>query len=132
MIDPIADMLTRIRQREPCVAAGGGIAPLAHQGEHCADPEEGRTADVVGMARPKIIKLLKYRQKKHRRIARHHLDCAAMWVRLRFPACSAAGVAVVSTSEGLMTGTQAGPKSRWRIALLHLVRIDLCRVLKTN
>ncbi len=118
MIDPISDMLTRIRN------AGRALRPvveLPHSRlkESIAQilKREGYLSDVAveGNAR-KIIKLkLKYQGKKNvieglRRVStpglRHYVGAADI-PRVR----GGLGVAVISTPEGVMTGTQARKKN---------------------
>ncbi len=118
MIDPISDMLTRIRN------AGRALRPvveLPHSRlkESIAQilKREGYLSDVAveGNAR-KIIKLkLKYQGKKNvieglRRVStpglRHYVGAADI-PRVR----GGLGVAVISTPEGVMSGTQARKKN---------------------
>ena len=118
MVDPIADMLTRIRN------AGRALLPTV-QIPHSRMKEsiavilkgEGYVADVnVEGKLPKTIKIkLKYEGKKTvieglKRIStpglRRYVGATEI-PRVR----GGLGVAVVSTSEGLMTGTQARKKN---------------------
>jgi len=119
MIDPISDMLTRIRN-------GGRALLPAVEMPHSKIKEsianilkkEGYVADVVvdGKAAKKTIKLkLKYEGKKNvieglKRISspglRRYVGSNDI-PRVR----GGLGVAVVSTSEGVMTGTQARKKN---------------------
>lgn len=119
MIDPISDMLTRIRN-------GGRALLPAVEMPHSKIKEsianilkkEGYIADVVvdGKAAKKTIKLkLKYEGKKNvieglKRISspglRRYVGSNDI-PRVR----GGLGVAVVSTSEGVMTGTQARKKN---------------------
>ena len=119
MIDPISDMLTRIRN-------GGRALLPAVEMPHSKIKEsianilkkEGYVADVVvdGKGAKKTIKLkLKYEGKKTvieglKRISspglRRYVGSTEI-PRVR----GGLGVAVVSTSEGLMTGTQAKKKN---------------------
>jgi small subunit ribosomal protein S8 len=118
MVDPIADMLTRIRN------AGRALLPTV-QIPHSRMKEsiagilklEGYVAEVnVEGKVPKTIKIkLKYEGKKTvieglKRIStpglRRYVGAAEI-PRVR----GGLGVAVVSTSEGLMTGTQARKKN---------------------
>lgn len=119
MIDPISDMLTRIRN-------GGRALLPAVEMPHSKIKEsianilkkEGYVADVAvdGKAAKKTIKLkLKYEGKKCvieglKRISspglRRYVGSTEI-PRVR----GGLGVAVVSTSEGLMTGTQAKKKN---------------------
>jgi len=119
MIDPISDMLTRIRN------GGRALLPTVEMPhskikESIANilKKEGYVADVVvdGKAAKKTIKLkLKYEGKKNvieglKRISspglRRYVGSTEI-PRVR----GGLGVAVVSTSEGLMTGTQARKKN---------------------
>jgi small subunit ribosomal protein S8 len=119
MIDPISDMLTRIRN------GGRALLPTVEMPhskikESIANilKKEGYVADVVvdGKAAKKTIKLkLKYEGKKTvieglKRISspglRRYVGSTEI-PRVR----GGLGVAVVSTSEGLMTGTQARKKN---------------------
>ena len=118
MVDPIADMLTRIRN------AGRALLPTV-QIPHSRMKEsiagilkgEGYVAEVnVEGKLPKTIKIkLKYEGKKTvieglKRIStpglRRYVGATEI-PRVR----GGLGVAVVSTSEGLMTGTQARKKN---------------------
>ena len=118
MVDPISDMLTRIRN------AGRALLPTV-QIPHSRMKEsiagilklEGYVADVnVEGKMPKTIKIrLKYEGKKTvieglKRIStpglRRYVGATEI-PRVR----GGLGVAVVSTSEGLMTGTQARKKN---------------------
>jgi small subunit ribosomal protein S8 len=118
MVDPIADMLTRIRN------AGRALLPTV-QIPHSRMKEsiagilkvEGYVADVnVEGKLPKTIKIkLKYEGKKTvieglKRIStpglRRYVGATEI-PRVR----GGLGVAVVSTSEGIMTGTQARKKN---------------------
>ena len=118
MVDPIADMLTRIRN------AGRALLPTV-QIPHSRMKEsiagilkvEGYVADVnVEGKLPKTIKIkLKYEGKKTvieglKRIStpglRRYVGATEI-PRVR----GGLGVAVVSTSEGVMTGTQARKKN---------------------
>ena len=118
MVDPIADMLTRIRN------AGRALLPTV-QIPHSRMKEsiagilklEGYVADVnVEGKLPKTIKIkLKYEGKKAvieglKRVStpglRRYVGATEI-PRVR----GGLGVAVVSTSEGIMTGTQARKKN---------------------
>ena len=118
MVDPIADMLTRIRN------AGRALLPTV-QIPHSRMKEsiagilklEGYVADVnVEGKLPKTIKIkLKYQGKKAvieglKRVStpglRRYVGATEI-PRVR----GGLGVAVLSTSEGLMTGTQARKKN---------------------
>jgi len=119
MIDPISDMLTRIRN------GGRALLPTVEMPhskikESIANilKKEGYVAEVVvdGKATKKTIKLkLKYEGKKTvieglKRVSspglRRYVGSTEI-PRVR----GGLGVAVVSTSEGLMTGTQARKKN---------------------
>ena len=118
MVDPISDMLTRIRNGgralRPVVAV-----PHSRMKESIAHilKKEGYVADVaVDEKNLKTINIrLKYEGKKTvieglRRISRpglRHYVGATEIPRVR----GGLGVAVISTSEGLMTGTQARKKN---------------------
>jgi small subunit ribosomal protein S8 len=118
MTDPISDMLTRIRNAgralHPAVAV-----PHSRVKEDIANilKKEGYVAAVsVEGKLPKTMQLkLKYQGKKNvieglRRISRpglRHYVGAAEIPRVR----GGLGVAVVSTSEGVMTGSQAKKKN---------------------
>jgi small subunit ribosomal protein S8 len=118
MTDPISDMLTRIRN------AGRALLPTvemphSRMKENLAHilKQEGYVAEVsVEPGMPKKIKLkLKYQGKKNvieglRRISkpglRHYVGATEIPRVL-----GGLGVAVVSTPEGVMTGTQARKKN---------------------
>jgi small subunit ribosomal protein S8 len=118
MTDPISDMLTRIRN------AGRALLPnveMPHSGikESIAYilKKEGYIAQVAVEGKPfKTIKLqLKYQGKKNvieglRRISkpglRHYVGATEI-PRVR----AGMGIAVVSTPEGVMTGTEARKKN---------------------
>jgi small subunit ribosomal protein S8 len=118
MTDPISDMLTRIRN------AGRALLPTvemphSRMKENLAHilKQEGYVAEVsVEPGMPKKIKLkLKYQGKKSvieglRRISkpglRHYVGATEIPRVL-----GGLGVAVVSTPEGVMTGTQARKKN---------------------
>ena len=118
MVDPISDMLTRIRNGgralRPVVAV-----PHSRMKESIAHilKKEGYVADVAVEAKPmKTINIrLKYQGKKTvieglRRISkpglRHYVGATEIPNVL-----GGLGVAVISTSEGVMTGTQARKKN---------------------
>jgi len=118
MTDPISDMLTRIRNAsralQPTVAV-----PHSRIKESLANilKQEGYVANVaVEAGVPKTIKLkLKYQGKKNvieglRRISkpglRHYVGATEIPRVL-----GGLGVAVISTPEGVMTGTQAKKKN---------------------
>jgi len=118
MVDPISDMLTRIRNGgralRPVVAV-----PHSRMKESIANilKKEGYVTDVAveGKAIRTINIRLKYQGKKTvieglRRISRpglRHYVGATGIPRVR----GGLGVAVISTSEGVMTGTQARKKN---------------------
>ena len=118
MTDPISDMLTRIRNGgralRPVVAV-----PHSRVKEDIANilKQEGYVAEVAVEGKiPKTINIkLKYQGKKTvieglRRMSRpglRHYVGATEIPRV----LSGMGVAVVSTSEGVMTGTQAAKKN---------------------
>lgn len=118
MVDPISDMLTRIRNGgralRPVVAV-----PHSRMKESIAHilKKEGYVADVAvdGKTLKTINIRLKYQGKKTvieglRRISRpglRHYVGATEIPRV----LGGLGVAVISTSEGLMTGTQARKKN---------------------
>jgi small subunit ribosomal protein S8 len=118
MTDPISDMLTRIRNAgralRPTVAV-----PHSRLKENVANilKKEGYVAEVAVEGKtPKTINIkLKYQGKKTvieglRRMSRpglRHYVGATEIPRVR----GGLGVAVVSTSEGVMTGTEAKKKN---------------------
>jgi small subunit ribosomal protein S8 len=118
MIDPIADMLTRIRNAHRALLP---VVEMPHSKikESIAGilKKEGYVADFVVEGKlPKTIKVrLKYQGKKGvieglRRVSRpglRHYVGATEIPRVR----GGLGVAVVSTPEGVMTGTQARKKN---------------------
>ena len=119
MIDPISDMLTRIRNGSRALLPTVEM-PHSKIKESIANilKKEGYIADVVvdGKGAKKTIKLkLKYEGKKNvieglKRISspglRRYVGSTEI-PRVR----GGLGVAVVSTSEGVMTGTQARKKN---------------------
>ena len=119
MIDPISDMLTRIRNGSRALLPTVEM-PHSKIKESIANilKKEGYIADVAvdGKGAKKSIKLkLKYEGKKNvieglKRISspglRRYVGSTEI-PRVR----GGLGVAVVSTSEGLMTGTQAKKKN---------------------
>jgi small subunit ribosomal protein S8 len=118
MIDPIADMLTRIRNAQRALLPTVQM-PHSRVKENIATilKKEGYVTDVAveGKA-PRTIKLkLKYQGKKSvieglRRISRpglRHYVGATEIPRVR----GGLGVVVISTPEGLMTGVQARQKN---------------------
>ena len=118
MTDPISDMLTRIRNAghalRPVVAV-----PHSRVKENIANilKKEGYVADVTveGKA-PRTINIkLKYQGKKNvieglRRISRPGLRHSVGTTEIP-RVLGGLGVAVVSTPEGVMTGTQARKKN---------------------
>jgi small subunit ribosomal protein S8 len=118
MIDPIADMLTRIRNAHRALLP---VVEMPHSKikESIAGilKKEGYVADFVVEGKlPKTIKVrLKYQGKKGvieglKRVSRpglRHYVGATEIPRVR----GGLGVAVVSTPEGVMTGTQARKKN---------------------
>lgn len=118
MIDPISDMLTRIRNAQRALLPAVEI-PHSKMKESLANilKKEGYVADITVAGKPfKTIKLqLKYQGKKSvieglKRISRPGLRTyvgANDIPRVR----GGLGVAVVSTPEGVMTGTSARKKN---------------------
>ena len=118
MTDPISDMLTRIRNANRALLPAVEI-PHSRMKESIAGilKREGYISEVsVEGKLPKTIKLrLKYQGKKSiieglKRIStpglRHYVGATEI-PRVR----AGLGVSVVSTSEGVMTGTQARKKN---------------------
>src|SRR5215471_8485477 len=118
MIDPIADMLTRIRNAQRALLPTVEM-PHSRLKESIAQilKREGYVADVAveGKAMRTIKLKLKYQGKKSvieglRRISRpglRHYVGSTDIPRVR----GGLGVAVLSTPEGVMTGTQARKKN---------------------
>lgn len=118
MIDPISDMLTRIRNAQRALLPTVEM-PHSKMKESIANilKKEGYVADVAVESKPfKTLKLrLKYQGKKSvieglRRVSRpglRHYVGATEIPRVR----GGLGVAVVSTPEGVMTGTTARKKN---------------------
>jgi small subunit ribosomal protein S8 len=119
MIDPISDMLTRIRNAQRALLPAVDV-PHSKMKESIANilKKEGYVADFVieGKTFKKTIKLkLKYQGKKSvieglRRVSRpglRHYVGATEIPRVR----GGLGVAVMSTPEGVMTGTTARRKN---------------------
>ncbi|MDE3068825.1 MAG: 30S ribosomal protein S8 [Verrucomicrobiota bacterium] len=118
MTDPISDMLTRLRNAGRALRPAVEV-PHSRVKENIAHilKREGYVADVAvdGTAIKRIIIRLKYQGKKNvieglRRISRPGLRRyvgATEIPRVR----GGLGVAVVSTSEGVMTGRQARQKN---------------------
>jgi len=118
MVDPIADMLTRIRNANRALLPGVDV-PHSKIKENIANilKREGYIQDVAVEGKiPKTIKMrLKYQGKKSvieglRRIStpglRRYVGSTDI-PRVR----GGMGVAVLSTSEGVMTGVQARKKN---------------------
>lgn len=119
MIDPISDMLTRIRNASRALLPTVAM-PHSRIKESIAQilKQEGYVAEVAvdGKAAKKTIKIkLKYEGKKNvieglKRVSspglRRYVGATEIPRVL-----GGLGVAVVSTSEGLMTGTQAKKKN---------------------
>jgi len=118
MIDPISDMLTRIRNASRALLP---VVELPHSRikESIAHilKQEGYVADVAVAGKvPKTLKIrLKYEGKKNvieglKRVStpglRRYVGATAVPRVL-----GGMGVSIVSTSEGLMTGTQAKKKN---------------------
>jgi small subunit ribosomal protein S8 len=118
MIDPIADMLTRIRNAQRALLPTV-LLPHSRIKEDIASllKKEGYLWEVAVEGKvPKTLKLkLKYQGKKSvieglRRVSRpglRHYVGATEIPRVR----GGLGVAVLSTPEGVMTGTQARKKN---------------------
>jgi small subunit ribosomal protein S8 len=118
MNDPIADMLTRIRNAQRALLPAVQV-PHSRTKENIANllRREGYLSEVaVEGTIPKTIKLkLKYQGKKSvieglRRVSRpglRHYVGATEIPRVR----GGLGVAVISTPEGVMTGVQARKKN---------------------
>mgnify|MGYP000881378133 CR=1 FL=1 len=119
MIDPISDMLTRIRNASRALLPTVEL-PHSRIKESIANilKKEGYIADVAvdGKAPKKTIKLkLKYEGKKNvieglKRVSSPGLRRYVGSTEIP-RVLGGLGVAVVSTSEGLMTGTQAKKKN---------------------
>jgi small subunit ribosomal protein S8 len=118
MTDPIADMLTRIRNAQRALLPTVEL-PHSRIKENIASilKKEGYLCDMAVEGKiPKTLKLkLKYQGKKSvieglRRVSRpglRHYVSAMEIPRVR----GGLGVAVLSTPEGVMTGTQARKKN---------------------
>jgi small subunit ribosomal protein S8 len=118
MIDPISDMLTRIRNAQRALLPAVEI-PHSKMKESIAHilKKEGYVSEITVAGKPfKTIKLqLKYQGKKSviegiKRVSRpglRHYVGATDIPRVR----GGLGVAVVSTPEGVMTGTSARKKN---------------------
>jgi small subunit ribosomal protein S8 len=127
MIDPISDMLTRIRNAQRALLPVVEM-PHSKMKESIAGilKKEGYVADFgVEGALPKVLKLkLKYQGKKSvieglRRISRpglRHYVGATEIPRVR----GGLGVALVSTPEGVMTGNQARKKNLGGVLLCYI------------
>src|SRR5499427_6757761 len=129
MIDPIADMLTRIRNANRALLPDVEI-PHSKIKESIANilKREGYIQDFAVEGKSKVIKSikmrLKYQGKKSvieglRRISspglRHYVGSTDI-PRVR----GGMGVAVLSTSEGVMTGNQARKKNIGGEVLCHV------------
>lgn len=126
MNDPISDMLTRIRNANRALLPTVDI-PHSKLKASIADilKKEGYIADyAVDVPGRKIMLKLKYQGKRSiieglRRISRpglrHYVGSDEM-PRVR----GGLGVAIVSTSEGLMTGSQARKKNLGGELLCHV------------
>ena len=118
MIDPIADMLTRIRNASRALLPTV-VIPHSKLKESLAHilKQEGYVAEVaVDTTFPKTIKVrLKYEGKKSvveglKRVSKPGLRKYVGATEIP-RVLGGLGVAVVSTSEGFMTGQQAGMKN---------------------
>ena len=118
MIDPIADMLTRIRNASRALLPTVAI-PHSRLKESLADilKKEGFVAEVAVEGKiPKTIKLrLKYEGKKSvieglKRVSKPGLRKYVGGTEIP-RVLGGLGVAVVSTSEGIMTGQQCRKKN---------------------
>lgn len=118
MIDPISDMLTRIRNAQRALLPAVEV-PHSRIKESIASilKKEGYVADVaIDGKLPKIIRLkLKYQGKKSvieglRRISRPGLRRYVGATEIP-RVLGGLGVAVISTPEGVMTGNQARKKN---------------------
>ncbi len=118
MTDPISDMLTRIRNASRALLP---VVELPHSGikESIAQilKKEGYVSEVVveGKAKKTIKIRLKYEGKKNvieglKRVSSPGLRRYVSSTQIP-RVLGGLGVAVVSTSEGLMTGTQARKKN---------------------
>jgi small subunit ribosomal protein S8 len=127
MIDPISDMLTRIRNASLALLP---VVELPHSRikESIANilKKEGYVADVVVEGKmPKTIKLrLKYEGKKNvieglRRISKPGLRKYVGATEIP-RVLGGMGVAMISTSEGVMTGVQARKKNLGGEVLCHV------------
>ena len=127
MIDPISDMLTRIRNASRALLPVVRV-PHSRMKESIAHilKKEGYVAEVsVEPGVPKVISLkLKYAGKKStieglKRISRPGLRRYVGATDLP-RVLNGMGVAVVSTSEGVMTGNQAQKKNIGGEVLCHI------------
>lgn len=118
MIDPISDMLTRIRNAQRALLPSVEI-PHSKMKESIANilKKEGYVADVTTEAKPhKTLKLkLKYEGKKSviegiRRVSRPGLRRYVGSTEIP-RVLGGLGVSVISTSEGVMSGTSARKKN---------------------
>ncbi|HET7625209.1 MAG TPA: 30S ribosomal protein S8 [Verrucomicrobiae bacterium] len=118
MIDPISDMLTRIRNAQRALLPSVEI-PHSKMKESIANilKTEGYVADVTTESKPrKTLKLkLKYEGKKSviegiRRVSRPGLRRYVGSAEIP-RVLGGLGVSVISTSEGVMSGTSARKKN---------------------
>jgi small subunit ribosomal protein S8 len=118
MSDPIADMLTRIRNAGKALLPAVEL-PHSRMKESVAKilKSEGYVADVAveGNAMKKLKIRLKYQGKKNvieglKRVSRPGLRRYVGSTEIP-RVLSGMGVSIVSTSEGVMTGTQAKKKN---------------------
>jgi small subunit ribosomal protein S8 len=118
MIDPISDMLTRIRNAQRALLPSVEM-PHSKMKESIANilKKEGYVADVATETKPsKILKLkLKYEGKKSviegiRRVSRPGLRRYVGSTEIP-RVLGGLGVSVISTSEGVMSGTSARKKN---------------------
>src|SRR6202012_6100294 len=128
MSDPISDMLTRIRNGGRALLPGVGLPPSRIK-ESVAKilKSEGYVSDVAieGDAKKKQIKIhLKYQGKKSaiEGLKRVSKPCLRKYVgATEIPrVLGGLGVAIVSTSEGLLTDTQARKKNLGGELLCHI------------
>lgn len=127
MIDPISDMLTRIRNASRALLPAVEM-PHSHIKESIANilKKEGYVVDVAVEGKlPKTLKIrLKYEGKKNvieglRRISKPGLRKYVGATEIP-RVLSGMGVAVISTSEGVMTGVQARKKNLGGEVLCHV------------
>ena len=127
MTDPISDMLTRIRNAQRALLPTVEV-PHSKIKENIANvlKKEGYVAEVVVEGKmPKVIKLkLKYQGKKSiiegiRRVSRPGLRQYVGATEIP-RVLGGLGVAVISTPEGVMTGTAARRKNLGGEILCHV------------